>query len=230
MRLISLIAVVVFASSLAAPARAGMMDDCVQERDRELQIGGCTAMIGAGQYSNKDLGTAYYNRGNAYYALGERRRAIENFDQALRINQGDTSAYYNRGLAYYDLGEYRRAIEDYDEALRLDPGKAKAYGDRGLAYYNLGEYRRAIEDYGEVLRLDPGKAKAYGDRATARCHLGMIETSLDDRMQALRLEAITAENAQRHLRDRGFYKGAIDGDFGPASRKALRDWTTAGCP
>jgi peptidoglycan hydrolase-like protein with peptidoglycan-binding domain len=25
-------------------------------------------------------------------------------------------------------------------------------------------------------------------------------------------------------------KGAIDGDFGPASRKALRDWITAGCP
>ncbi len=57
-----------------------------------------------------------------------------------------------------------------------------------------------------------------------------LEASLDDRMQALRLGVFTAELAQRALRDRGFYKGAIDGDFGPASRKALRDWTAAGCP
>jgi peptidoglycan hydrolase-like protein with peptidoglycan-binding domain len=49
-------------------------------------------------------------------------------------------------------------------------------------------------------------------------------------MQALRLGAQTEESLQGVLRDRGFYKGAIDGDFGPASRKALRDWTAAGCP
>ncbi len=35
---------------------------------------------------------------------------------------------------------------------------------------------------------------------------------------------------QRHLRDRGFYKGAIDGNFGPAAQQALREWTVAGCP
>jgi peptidoglycan hydrolase-like protein with peptidoglycan-binding domain len=70
---------------------------------------------------------------------------------------------------------------------------------------------------------------ATTNRARARCHLGQVEASLDDRMQALRL-GVTAKPLQSAFRDRGFYKGAIDGDFGPASRKALRDWAVAGCP
>ena len=110
------------------------------------------------------------------------------------------------------------------------PGYADAYSNRGNAYGYLGEYRRAIEDFDQVLRLDPGNSRAYSHRARARCHLGQVEASLDDFMQAIRLNASFIEPWQRYLRDRGFYMGAIDGDFGPASRKALRDWITAGCP
>jgi tetratricopeptide (TPR) repeat protein len=148
--------------AFAAPARAGMLEDCDQSRDLDLMIKGCTAVIGSGEWSGKNLAAAYYNRGNAYRGLGEYSQAIENYDQALR--------------------------------------------------------------------LVPGYAKAYGNRAIARCHLGLVEASLDDRMQALRLGAFTAISAQSILRDRGFYKGAIDGAFGPVSRRALRRWTVAGCP
>ncbi len=122
MRLISLIAVVVFLSALAAPARAGMAEDCNQEYDRDLQIGGCTAVIRSGQWQGKDLAWAYYNRGVAYGNLGEYRRAIEDYDEALRLDPDYAVAYNNRGSAYSNLGEYRRAIGDFARALWLDPG------------------------------------------------------------------------------------------------------------
>ncbi len=66
--------------------------------------------------------------------------------------------------------------------------------------------------------------------AAARCTLGQVAASVDDRMQALRLGYFTAIALQSVMRYRGFYKDAIDGDFGPASKRALRDWTAAGCP
>ena len=196
MRILSLTAAVLLVSSLSAPARAGMVEVCKQHRDTDLRIEACTAVIGSSLWQGKDI----------------------------------SWTYYNRGFAYAELGDYRRAIGDYDQALQIDLYVAEVNYNRGLAYYYLGEYHRAIEDYDRALRLRSGYAGAYRGRANARCHLGMIETSLDDRMQELRLGEITAENTQRHLRDRGFYKGAIDGDFGPASRRALRDWTAAGCP
>ena len=186
MRILSLTAAVLLVSSLSAPARAGMVEVCKQHRDTDLRIEACTAVIGSSLWQGKDI----------------------------------SWTYYNRGFAYAELGDYRRAIGDYDQALQIDLYVAEVNYNRGLAYYYLGEYHRAIEDYDRALRLRSGYAGAYRGRANARCHLGMIETSLDDRMQALRLGVFTAKNLQRHLRDRGFYKGAIDGDFGPASRKA----------
>ncbi len=65
MRILSLIAVVLFVSSLAAPARAGMVEDCNQERDPDPRISGCTAVIGSGQWQGKELAWAYFNRGTA---------------------------------------------------------------------------------------------------------------------------------------------------------------------
>jgi len=127
------------------------------------------------------------------------------------------------------IGKTAQAIEDFDQALRLDPGLALAYNSRGSVYYDLGDYGRAIENFDQALRLDPGDDEAYDNRAESRCLLGMIEASLDDRMQAIRLGASTAEAYQLILLVAGFYKGAIDGDFGPAAQQALRDWTVAGC-
>ncbi len=230
MRIFSLIAVELFVFSLAACAGVGMTEDCEQDREWGLKIGGCTAVISSGQRSGKGLAVAYYNRGIAYRHLGEYRRAIEDYDQTLRLDPNFAVAYNNRGNAYVDLGEYRRAIEDYDQTLRLDPNFAVAYSNRGNAYVYLGDPARGIEDLDQALRLNPELSGAYNNRAYARCALGQVEASLDDWGQVLRLGAGAAENIQRHLSDRGFYKGAINGDFDLASQKALREWTVAGCP
>jgi tetratricopeptide (TPR) repeat protein len=96
------------------------------------------------------------NRANTNDDLGEHRRAIEDYDQALRIDPGYAKAYYNRGLAYDNLGEHRRAIEDYDQALRIDPGDADAYNNRGIAYKRLAEYELAVGDWEKAIQLDGG--------------------------------------------------------------------------
>ena len=62
-------------------------------------------------------GNALGNLGTAYAALGETRRAIELYEQALVIareigdRRGEGNALGNLGIAYAALGEPRRAIE-----------------------------------------------------------------------------------------------------------------------
>ncbi|MGO9474379.1 MAG: hypothetical protein ACLPWS_13405 [Rhodomicrobium sp.] len=56
-------------------ALADAASDCSQDKNRDLQIRGCTAGILSGKWSGKNLAAAYNNRGNAYNGKGEYDRA-----------------------------------------------------------------------------------------------------------------------------------------------------------
>ena len=140
------------------------------------------------------------------------------------------TAYVSRGFAYMDLGDDARAIKNFDEALRIDPKNVDAYSNRGAVFANLGETARTIQDYDAALRLDPDYAFAYFNRASALCELGQVEASVDDRTQAFRLDYYLAKDFHNDLRARDIYNGAFNPKYGLASRKALREWTAAGCP
>ena len=53
---------------------------------------------------------AYSNRGNAYSWLGQYLRAIQDFDEAIRLDPQLVLAYYNRGDTYLNLREPQRAV------------------------------------------------------------------------------------------------------------------------
>ena len=75
----------------------------------------------------------YYSRGLAYYCKGDYDRAIEDYNQAIKLNPKDAKTYNNRGRAHYYKGDYDRAIEDYNQAIKLNPEYVIAYNNRGRA-------------------------------------------------------------------------------------------------
>ena len=153
MRALSLIAVVVFVSSLAAPAQAGMQEDCEQESDIHLIIRGCTAAIRSGKWQGTGLAAAYSNRCYANIELGRHDRAIEDCNQALRTDPGFAKAYINRGYAYLQLGKYRRAIQDSAQALRLDPDYVEAYSNRAWTLHLSGQSAEALAEFERAMRV-----------------------------------------------------------------------------
>jgi len=97
-------------------------------------ISGCTALIQSGNYRGRDLSTVFVTRATAYQREGQLERAIQDYDEAIRLDPSSATAYYNRGVAYGIKGEWDRAIEDYNQALRHHPNDAAAFRSRGLAY------------------------------------------------------------------------------------------------
>ena len=121
-------------------------------------------------------GYAIGNLGLAYADLGEARKAIEFYEQALVIyreigdHRGEGKALNNLGLAYADLGETRKAIEFYEQQLVI----AREIGDRrgegnslwntALALNKLGERESAIANAEAALTIreaieDPNRTK-----------------------------------------------------------------------
>jgi serine/threonine protein kinase len=103
--------------------------------------------------------TIYYNRGLAYYNLGQYEHAIKECDEAIQINHDYAYAYWVRGLAYYNLGQYERAIRDYNEAIRLNPNDAPIYSNLALAleYTNTRKALDAWEKYLQVAKDNPAE-------------------------------------------------------------------------
>ncbi len=79
--------------------------------------------------------------------------AIEDFQEAIRINPDEADAFAWRGYAKIDLKQYQEAIEDFTRAIKINPDYAFAY--HGDAKASLEQYQEAIEDYTRATRLLP---------------------------------------------------------------------------
>src|SRR5713226_6564591 len=82
-----------------------------QSDDPERSIGGCSALIQSSQEMGINLANAFYGRGLAYVQMGDYDHAIQDYDQALRLNPSLADAFYSRGAAYTYKGDYDHAIQ-----------------------------------------------------------------------------------------------------------------------
>lgn len=158
-----------------------------RSNDADPKIAGCTALIQAGKGTPESLSTFYNNRGVAYVDKRDYVQAIQDYDEAIRLNPNLASAFYGRGEAYDHTGEFDRAIQDYNEALRLNPNSAYAYDARGRAHRNKGEFDQAIRDYSEAIRLDPNYALAFNNRGDSYRSKGDYDHAIQDFNEAIRL-------------------------------------------
>ena len=86
---------------------------------------------------------AFDNRGNVFNNNRQYDRAIEDYNEAIRLDPKFSQAWRDRGAAFYFKKDYAKAIENYDEAIRLDPTSARAFTNRGAAYKKLRRTDRA---------------------------------------------------------------------------------------
>jgi tetratricopeptide (TPR) repeat protein len=142
----------------------------------DTMIDGCTAVIQSGREPPEKLATAFDNRGLAYKNKGQYERALQDYEQAIRLNPSNANAYNNRGIVYRIKGEYARAIADYDEAISLKNGDfPAAYYNRALAYADKGEYEQSLRDFDVVMQFDPRNALALYARGLTLLKKGDIE-------------------------------------------------------
>ena len=123
----------------------------------------------------------YFSIGNAYYFYkNDRRRAVANYNLALKIDPDLADVYINRGIIYNNEGNFEQAIIDFGIALSIDPDLTEAYYNRGLAYYRKGDIKQAIADFTHVIKINPDCSIAYVGRGSAYSHEGNFEQAIID--------------------------------------------------
>lgn len=164
----------------------------------EARIRGCTAFIEKGD-SATAMAMAHNNRGTAYVAKADYDRAIQDFDQSIKLDPSNARPFNNRGVAYLKKGDSERAIAAFDEAIKLNPNYSEAFANRAEAFLKQNNYDRAARDYDDALRIAPNLDVVWSGRCWVRAILGDLQAALEDCNRALKARANAATYDSRGL-------------------------------
>ncbi|MEM6764717.1 MAG: tetratricopeptide repeat protein [Bacteroidota bacterium] len=165
----------------------------------------------------------YIHKGRLNSKVKDYRRAIQDFDRALRMQADNVEALHLRGNASYALGNYRDAILDYDRAISIleeemgggrDPEATYIEGDEGISVFNSALASGNRSDL----------ASYYNNRGAAHFQIGYDKLARKDFEQALSLDP-SLQLAQQNLDNMGdgSYSQSGRGNRSSSSSRNARD-------
>ncbi|MGB3536225.1 MAG: tetratricopeptide repeat protein [Microcoleaceae cyanobacterium] len=123
------------------------------EKMRQQDYQGAISALNQAITINPYEAEAYYQRGLAYFDLGQIHEAVFNYTRAIEINSENTLTYYSRALARLKLKNLPGALEDIDRTIQLNSKYASAYQLRGIIYRKQGEITRAVTNFKQAAKL-----------------------------------------------------------------------------
>lgn len=116
---------------------------------------------------------------------GNYETALEQFDQALKLDKNFPHAWYNKGTSLGHLGRHQEAVAALDQALRLMPGLSGAAYNKGVALARGGRLREALEVFERNLGQNPGGPESWLGKSIVLLDLGETKAALITLQQAL---------------------------------------------
>ena len=172
--------------------------------------------------NDRSLAHKYNESGLVYLNKKQYEKALEEFDQSIKLYPSYAEAYYNRGEVYYEKDEYEKALSDFDKAIELDLTYTKiiksnedyleAYLDCGEDYYEKDEYDKALVYLDRAIELNPQYAEAYHIRGKVYNEKQEYDKALVDLNKAIEMDSpheyMYFERGQTYL-NKGDYDRAI---------------------
>jgi eukaryotic-like serine/threonine-protein kinase len=131
---------------------------------------------------------------HAWVARGQARAAtdlagaLEDFDQALKLEPRSLPAMQNKAHVLSRLGQNEKAVEVLTALLELYPYFVDALSGRGVLHARLNNRKAAIDDALEALKLSDRPATRY---QAAGIYATTSRTHAEDRHEALRLLSLS---------------------------------------
>lgn len=129
-------------------------------------------------------------RGSKWRTKGEWDKAINDLNEAIRINPTKVAWYTSRAMAYHKKKDFDRAIADCAEAIRLDPKLGLVFKMRGIVYADKKDFGLAIIDITKAIQLDPNDdlALKYQIRGLLFIKMHDYVRAIADLTEAIRLD------------------------------------------
>lgn len=136
---------------------------------------------------------AYRRRGLRALARGLAARALDDLNEACRLDPASADALVARAEAHRARGDYELALADCGEALERNPRHAGALDVRGCLCSDRGRFDEALRDFCRAARLAPTSGRIHANRGFAHAGKGELDQAVRCYDEALRLEPGVAE-------------------------------------
>ena len=109
-----------------------------------------------------------YLDANTLFAKGQFDKAINLYNQALKLHQADY-VYFNRGNCFFGKKDFKNALSDYNKTLSMNKEYYEAFCQRGLLKLQTGDVsacddlkraaRENLKDASKAVELNCKKQK-----------------------------------------------------------------------
>jgi len=102
--------------------------------------------------------------GNLFFRSGALRKAIEQYDRALRLKSRNAKLWNLKGIAHRKGKEYQAAVKSFRRAVEVEPDYTEGYINIGNVFQINEKYSEAIHHYNKALELSPQHPHAIRNR------------------------------------------------------------------
>ncbi len=152
------------------------------------------------------------NQGWTSYNSGDKKGALEKFNDALELDPNNADASFGKAFVLYDLLDFTGAVYYYQKVLAINPNDSAALMNIGIALVDLGRYEEAITYYDKALTINSADANTLINKGVALDNLGRYEEAITYYDKALAInstDANTLYNKGVALDNLGRYEEAI---------------------
>lgn len=116
----------------------------------------CNRALEEVNLSRRDRAATFVNRGIVLTALEEYQKALNDYNESLKLMPELPQAWNGKGNLYYLADRYDDAIAAYERALELNlPERHVAYYNLGITFEKMGDKATAERNYNTALELVP---------------------------------------------------------------------------
>ena len=142
-----------------AESRAFRIKEEANELMKQGKYQEALAKYEASMALNPDYIGNYYNIGNVYGYLGNKKAMLENYNKAIELGYTYPRVYYNMAWFLYKMDDYEESIKVYEALNEALPNAIDIKVNLALAYRKAGHTDEASQIIAEGLKLDPHNRK-----------------------------------------------------------------------
>lgn len=154
----------------------------------KVQIDACTRLMQQSKdMSDGDRSAMLAVRASVYLEQNDSASALQDLNQAIRLNPNNAIALMTRGIIHYRAKNDAQASRDLSAAIALNTRLAPAYRTRGYLRTRGKDTAGAIADHTNVIALEPNSPGGYRDRGQLHFMRGDNAKALVDYDAAIKL-------------------------------------------